>query len=122
MTLIDPEGYVFTKTGYGKARIAEATVSLGYLPSDIDSFKNTSLYELWPAKNYQQENPQITDDTGRYAFLVPQGWYYLQVEADGYKTYFGKPFEGSFGKGIHNNIEVKKENIVEKLFRFIMNI
>lgn len=25
-------------------------------------------YELWPAREYQQENPQITDVRGTYAF------------------------------------------------------
>ncbi len=67
----------------------------------------TKQYEIWPAKEYQQENPQITDLTGRYSFLVPEGFYYLKIEAPGYLAYKGKSFEVKAGGGIHTNIELK---------------
>jgi len=36
----------------------------------------------WPAHAYGgQQNPQVTDDTGSFAFLAPPDLYYLQVEA-----------------------------------------
>jgi len=101
--LIDPEGYVFEKSGGKEARISDTIVSLYW--------KNiqTGEFELWPAEDYQQENPQTTDATGNYAFLAPAGGYYLQVEASGYPTYRGSPFELKTGAGVYQNIELEKK-------------
>lgn len=66
-------------------------------------------YELWPAREYQQENPQITDVRGTYAFLVPESDYYLKVEAPGYLVYEGKLFQVREGRGININIELKSK-------------
>jgi hypothetical protein len=98
--VIDPEGYVFEKNGDKETRIPSAIVSLYYLNLA------TKKYELWPAQNYQQENPQITDVRGTYSFLVPEGSYYFEVEAPGYNDYQGKAFIASEGDGIHQNIEM----------------
>jgi len=104
IVVVDPEGYVFTQMANGiKGRIPGAIVSLYWLN------RETKQYELWPAKEYQQENPQITDDTGKYSFLVPEGIYYLKVEAPGYLSYEGEPFEVKEGSGIHTNIELKSK-------------
>ncbi len=99
-TVIDPEGYVFEKNGGKETRIPSAIVSLYYLNT------TTKKYELWPAKDYQQENPQVTDVRGTYSFLVPEGSYYFEVEAPGYLTYRGKVFVVAEGSGIHQNIEL----------------
>jgi hypothetical protein len=101
ITVVDPEGYVYEKAGGKETRIPGAIVSLYWLNSE------TKQYELWPAKEYQQENPQVTDITGKYSFLVPQGSYYLKVEAPGYLPDEGKPFQTQEGSGIHFNIELK---------------
>jgi hypothetical protein len=101
ITVVDPEGYVFEKFQGREMRIAGAKVSLYWLNPE------TKNYELWPAKEFLEENPQITDSTGKYAFLVPPGFYYLKVEAKGYKTFQGEPFEVKEGSGIHQNIELK---------------
>jgi len=69
----------------------------------------TKQYELWPAKDFQQENPQTTDVRGTYSFLVPEGYYYLTVDAPGYLSYDGKPFEVKEGSGVHINIEMKNK-------------
>ena len=55
----------------------------------------------------KQENPQITDATGKYSFLVPEGSYYLKVVAPGYLIYDGKPFQVKEGSGVHFYIELK---------------
>lgn len=101
ITVIDPEGYVFEKNNGKETRIPSAIVSLYYL--------NTAAkkYELWEAKKYSQENPQITDIRGTYSFLVPEGSYYFQVEAPGYRSYEGKVFVVTEGSGVHQNIELK---------------
>jgi len=100
VTVIDPEGYVFEKNGNKETRIPNATVSLYYLNSI------TEKYELWPAKNYYQDNPQITDVRGTYSFLVPEGSYYFGVEAPDYKPFKGEVFTVKEGSGIHRNIEL----------------
>jgi len=101
ITVIDPEGYVFERQGNKETRIPSAIVSLYYL-------NNTNKkYEIWPAKEYQQENPQVTDVRGTYSFLVPEGSYYFQVEAPGYKSYQSKVFVVTSGAGVHQNIELK---------------
>ena len=101
ITVVDPEGYVFEKYGDKETRIPGAIVSIYWLNLE------TKQYELWPATEYQQENPQITNATGKYSFLVPEGSYCLKVEAPGYLIYNGKPFQVKEGSGVHINIELK---------------
>ncbi|MEW5907863.1 MAG: hypothetical protein AB1643_01635 [Patescibacteria group bacterium] len=100
-TVVDPEGYIYEKDGDKETRIPGAIVSLWWLNPE------TKQYELWPAKEYQQENPQTTDVRGTYSFLVPEGYYYLKAESPGYLVYDGKPFQVKEGSGIHINIELK---------------
>lgn len=99
--VVDPEGYIYAQFPEGKLRITGAIVSLFWLNPE------TKQYELWPAKEYQQENPQITDDTGKYSFLVPPGMYYLKVEAPKYPVYQSDTFSVKEGSGIHLSIELK---------------
>lgn len=99
-TVVDPEGYVYELVNGQQLRINGAVVALSWL----DSVKNQ--YELWPATDYQQENPQTTDATGKYSFLVPPGTYALRIEAPGYVSYDGKPFTVAAGNSIHQNIEL----------------
>ena len=101
ITVIDPEGYVFEKNGDKETRIPSAIISLYALNNA------TKKYELWVAKDYQQENPQTTDIRGTYSFLVPEGSYYFSVEAPGYNSHEGKVFVVTEGSGIHQNIELK---------------
>ena len=102
--VVDPEGYVYEKNNGKETRIPSAIVSLYYLNN------STKKYELWPAKDYQQDNPQVTDVRGTYSFLVPEGSYYFQIEAPGYKSYDGKVFVVAEGSGIHENIELKSDS------------
>jgi hypothetical protein len=104
ITVVDPEGYVYEATKDGKeTRIPGAVISLYWLNPE------TKQYGLWPAKDYQQENDQITGLSGNYSFLVPPGTYYLQASAPGYLSYEGKPFEVARGGGIHENIQLKNK-------------
>jgi len=109
--VVDPEGYVYEKAlNNQETRIKNAKVSIYWLNP------KTLQYELWPAKEFQQTNPQTTDITGKYSFLVPTGTYYLQVESQDYVTYKGKAFQIEEGKGIHENIELKAKNWFARLF------
>ena len=103
ITVVDPEGYVYRQSNKEETRIANATVSLYWWNTQANQ------YQLWPAKEYQQENPQITDVTGRYSFLVSEGSYYLTVEASGYLPYQGEVFQVKGGTGVHENIELKAQ-------------
>lgn len=100
ITVIDPEGYVYQAAGDNQTRIRNATVSMMRLN------EATGKYELWNAKNFAQRNPQVTNQTGDYAFLVPEGTYKISVEASGYKTYVSETFTAQEGDSLHENIEL----------------
>lgn len=104
VTVIDPEGYVFEKNGDKETRIPKAVVSL-YMKNNSGS--ETGEYKLWNAKDYLQENPQTTDVSGTYSFLVPEGTYYFEVKAPGYESFVGESFIVTAGGGVHQNIELK---------------
>jgi len=101
VTLIDPEGYVYERVDGREVRVTGAIITLEWLNP------NTKNYERWPAENFAQENPQLTDQTGQYSFLVPEGWYRLVINAPGYITHEGKSFEVREGRGVHENIQLR---------------
>lgn len=101
ITVVDPEGYIFKKSGANETRLSGAVISLFWQNPRNNNF------ELWPAGNYQQANPQTTDLTGRYSFLAPPGEYYLKVDLAGYAPYLGERFTVKEGGGVHYNIELK---------------
>lgn len=110
ITVIDPEGYVYEEIVGGKeARIPDARASLFWKNPGTDA------YELWPAYEFVQENPQTTDTSGRYSFLVPKGVYILGVQANGYKAYRSEPFAVVEGRGVHINVRLKPEYWLERL-------
>ena len=133
-TVVDPEGYIYTKVKNQEMRIKDAVVSIyklveGEIPASAgmtgekagmtsgDDSSTTALradygvnsWVLWNAEEYSQTNPQITNQTGRYSFLVPQGAYQLQVEAEGYHPYISQTLTVREGSGIHLNIELKSK-------------
>ncbi len=104
IVVVDPEGYVFEKLPDGReVRLNNAVVSLYWQNPE------TNIYEIWPAKDFRQENPQTTDVTGRYSFLVPTGMYYLSAHLGGYSDYKGEPFQVEESKGVFINIELKQK-------------
>lgn len=103
ITVVDPEGYIYEKNGNKETRIPEAKITL------YRQNPETNQYEMWRAEDYQQENPQTTQTTGNYSFLVPEGKYYLLVTAKGYKDFKSDAFEVKEGEGIHNNIEIQSK-------------
>lgn len=98
--VVDPEGYVYKTVMGEEVRVKNAQVSLYWLNLQ------TSEYNIWPAKDFSQQNPQTTDVTGQYAFLVPPGTYYLQIDASGYRQYKSQPFQVLENQNIHENIEM----------------
>jgi hypothetical protein len=102
IVLVDPEGYIYKKIGDEEVRIKNSVVSIFWM-NPI-----TSTYELWPGDNFKQKNPQTTDVTGRYSFLVPTGDYYITVKADGYNDYQSESFKVEESKGVFMNVEMKE--------------
>jgi len=108
--IVDPEGYIYKRSGTLETRISEANVSIYFLNPE------TNKFEIWPAVGYNQENPQKTDINGTYSFLVPAGNYYLKVEAPGYLSYKSELIESKEGSGIHINIEMKEKYWILNVF------
>ncbi len=90
---IDPSGTVYDAETW--ARLPGVKTTAYYVPApdddDTGDFWNEKPGEdkegtLWKAAEYSQENPLYTDDAGRYAWDVPQGWWRVKYEKEGYLT------------------------------------
>lgn len=110
ITVIDPEGYIYEKNGNKETRIPDAKVSLFWKNPKGGNF------EIWPARDYQQVNPQKTDKSGNYSFLVPEGVYKITVSSDSYYDFEGKEFAVEEGRGVHENIALKPKSWWRSLF------
>ena len=88
--IIDPSGYVYDiATG---ARLAGVKTTAYHIPYDEtpdfwDRIPAEGKYgTVWNAEEYDQANPLYTDEDGRYAWDVPEGWWRVKFEKDGYET------------------------------------
>ena len=77
--IIDPSGYVYE--GVTTNRLSDVTTTLYYKEKKTDK-KGT----VWDASEYDQENPLVTDETGSYAWDVPEGYWQVKAEKEGYET------------------------------------
>ena len=86
--IYDPSGFVYEAVEDN--RIEGVTATALFLPPDVApnaaDAKASDGWQFWDASWYLQENPQITDAVGRYAWDVPQGWWMVQYVKDGYQT------------------------------------
>ena len=76
---IDPSGYVYE--GVTSNRLSDVTVSVYYKEKPTD--KNAIL---WDAEEYDQANPLVTGNDGAYAWDVPEGYWQVKCEKEGYLT------------------------------------
>ncbi len=83
---IDPSGYVYE--GVTANRLKGVTVTAYYKEKleDVDAV-------LWDAAEYEQDNPLLTDVEGRYAWDVPEGYWQVKCEKDGYETAYSEWME-----------------------------
>lgn len=44
-----------------------------------------NVWEAWNSKEFSQENPFFTDESGRYGFYLPNGEYQIGVKKNGFK-------------------------------------
>ncbi len=106
VTVVDPEGYVYYQNSNGdEARVSKAVISIF----------NADTNTLWDAISYNQTNPQTTDTSGKYSFLVPEGKYYITANRNGYQSYKSAIFEVREGRGVHFNIELQGSGWFAKL-------
>ena len=87
--VVDPSGYVYA--GVTGNRISGATCTAYWIPYDENKeyWKKPDETKaiLWDSSEYGQDNPLITDENGNYSWDVPEGWWKVVVEKDGYETY-----------------------------------
>lgn len=75
--LIDPSGYVIdAETGKKLAGV-----------SVVCEIWDGEKWVKWDAENYGQVNPQITDDEGKYGWMVVDGIYRVKAVKEGYENY-----------------------------------
>ncbi len=103
LVLLDPEGYIYEQTSRGELRVSNAKVSLWQREGDT--------WVLWPAEKYGQSNPQTTDSTGQYAFLAPEGEYYIEASAENYSSFKDQSFELGKVNPINVKIELKYKGL-----------
>ena len=75
---IDPSGFVYE--GVPSNRVEGVTATCYYKDPE------TGEAVLWDAEQYEQQNPLITDENGRYRWDVPVGQWQVKYEKDGYET------------------------------------
>lgn len=75
---IDPSGYVFEATESERIAGVTATVLL----------KDGAGFRVWSeAEEWDETNPQQTDELGKYGWDVPAGEWKVRFESAGYQTY-----------------------------------
>ena len=88
---VDPSGYVFdSATG---ARLSGVTATAYWIPYDesqADFWDNTpdsgEYGVIWDSVEYSQLNPLTTDLSGCFSWDVPEGWWRVKYEKEGYET------------------------------------
>ena len=89
---IDPSGIVFDSLS--NTPIQGAKTSAYWIPLTDDNSTeywtqqpNSEEYGvLWDATDYSQSNPIFTDSNGYYSWDVPEGWWRVKIEIEGYET------------------------------------
>jgi len=109
---VDPYGYIYERRRVSgemrEIRIPGAIVTLFWFNPTANA------WEKWDGESFNQKNPQITQETGEYVFMVPQGIYYIQVEKDGYYLKKTEAFETE--EIVSKNIMLEPLSISEQWF------
>ena len=84
--IIDPSGYVYEAVTSNRLENVVATAYFKEKLTDANAI-------LWDASEYGQENPLYTDSLGWYAWDVPEGYWQVKYEAEGYQTAYSEWME-----------------------------
>lgn len=79
---IDPSGYVYEAVTNNRIEGVKATI---YYKASSDAEA-----VLWDAEEYDQSNPLHTDKLGAYAWDVPEGYWQVKYEKEGYDTAYSE--------------------------------
>ncbi|MFD0960903.1 S8 family serine peptidase [Paenibacillus chungangensis] len=80
--IYDPSGYVYEAVTHRRVEGVKATIVYREQQSDP--------WSVWDAEWYGQLNPLYTDGAGRYGWDVPEGWWQVVFEKDGYETAYSE--------------------------------
>ncbi|SDF21809.1 Fibronectin type III domain-containing protein [Blastococcus aurantiacus] len=83
--IFDPSGYVYEALGTQRLEGVTATVLSGPSPQ--------GPWTAWDAEAFGQTNPQSTSVEGTYGWDVPQGWWMVRYEKEGYRTAHSEPLQ-----------------------------
>jgi CSLREA domain-containing protein len=83
--IVDPSGFVYEVLEEQRVEGVTATLETAASP--------TGPWTIWDAEWFLQQNPLFTDADGRYAWDVPEGWWRVRWEKDGYETQYSEPLE-----------------------------
>ena len=87
--LQDPSGFVYE--GVESNRVQGATATVFYKTQEEDMYGDpVDVVMAWDAENYGQVNPQQTDENGEYGWMVPEGWWQVKYEKEGYQTEYSE--------------------------------
>lgn len=87
---VDPSGYVYdARTGERLEGFKTAAYWIEYVGDDtlLETTPAEDEYgTLWDASEWDQVSPMLTDEQGKYAWDVPEGWWRVKYEPEGYET------------------------------------
>ena len=88
--VIDPSGYVYDIDTEERLEGVKTTAYC-IIYDETDDFwdkvpAENEYGKLWDASEYDQANPLFTNADGKYAWDVPEGWWRVKYEKDGYET------------------------------------
>jgi hypothetical protein len=81
----DPSGFVYEVVEDERLEGVTATVQT--------AASAAGPWSVWDAEWFLQENPLVTDPEGRYGWDVPEGWWRVKYELDGYETGYSDALE-----------------------------
>lgn len=85
-----------------KNSLKDAKVTLYYLEP------TTNVWTVWDGASYGQLNPQTTNEKGQFNLFVPEGKYYLKVDAEHYRTLISDVFEIKGSMPILSSLKMKE--------------
>ena len=86
----DPSGYVYEAVEGN--RLSGVKTTLYYWSGEEAPDENAVALSLQPVdmSGYNQSNPLYTDELGQYQWMVPDGWWQVKYEKEGYETSFSQ--------------------------------
>ena len=80
----DPSGYVYEAVTSNRLPGVTASIYKKEVTTDMYGDKSETAV-FWDAERYMQQNPQTTDDMGKYGWDVPQGEWQVRFSKPGYE-------------------------------------